>query len=115
MRRRTLVLTSAQRTELERVRDHDRRAYLREMAAGLLKVANGETAAWVAEHGLLRQHDPDTLYRWLTKYEQGGLPALLHRPRRRRSFSPRAGGGTAAPRASGTADLRLPPEPLAVG
>lgn len=88
MYRRRLVLTTEQRAELERTRDHDRRPYLREMASGLLKVADGETAAWVAEHGLLRHHDPDTLYRWLTTYEQGGLAALIHRPRRRRAFSP---------------------------
>ena len=88
MRPRTLVLTPAQRAELERVRDHDQRPYLRECAAALLKVAGGETAHRVARHGLHRARDPDTIYRWLDVYARDGLAGLVHQPRGHRGFPP---------------------------
>jgi hypothetical protein len=94
MRRRTVSLTPDQRHELEQVRDRDRRPYLREMAAGLLKIADGMAPYAVAQHGLHRRRKPETVYRWLRKYEQGGLAALIHRPRGHRGFSPSAGGPT---------------------
>jgi len=90
MHRRTLVLTETQQAELRVLRDHDRRAYLRERAAALLKIAAGESPHAVARDGLLRPRDPDTVYGWLTAYEQGGLAGLLHQPRGHRGFSPSA-------------------------
>lgn len=86
--RRTLDLLPAQREELERTRDHDRRAYLRECCAALLKVADGHSAHHVARHGLHRPRDPDTVYRWLTVYARDGLAGLIHRPRGHRGFPP---------------------------
>jgi Helix-turn-helix domain len=88
MHPRTLVLTPAQYAELVWTRDHDRRAYLRERAAALLKVAAGQTAHHVARHGLHKPRDPDTLYRWLDVYAQDGLAGLVHRPRRSRGLDP---------------------------
>src|SRR5690348_12814759 len=76
MPRRTLSLTPDQRRELERVRDRDRRPYLREMAAGLLKIADGMAPYAVARQGLHRRRKPETVYRWLRKYHHGGVSAL---------------------------------------
>lgn len=89
--RRTLQLSPAQHTELVQTRDRDHRPYLREIAGALLKIAAGHSPHWVARHGLLKPRQPDTLYRWLDKYQAGGLAACLHRPRGRRGFPPGAG------------------------
>jgi transposase len=88
--RRTLTLSSAQHAELVQTRDRDRRPYLRAIAGALLKIAHGHSPHWIARHGLLKPRQPDTLYRWLDKYEQGGLAALVHRPRGKRGFPPDA-------------------------
>lgn len=88
MHPRRLVLTSAQRTELEQVRDHDRRPYLRECAAALLKIAAGATAHQVARTGLHKPRDPDTVYRWVTVYQTAGVAGLVHKPRGHRGRSP---------------------------
>jgi Helix-turn-helix domain len=90
MRRRELPLSLEQRSELQRVRDTDRRAYLRECAAALLKIADGASAHWVANYGLHKPRPADTVYRWLDKYLAGGLENLVHRPRGHRGFSPSA-------------------------
>ena len=71
-KRRTLELSPEQRAQLEATRDRDRRPYLREKAAALLKIADGMTPHAVACHGLLRCRDPDTVYGWLTHYELTG-------------------------------------------
>jgi hypothetical protein len=100
MYRRTLTLTQEQRAELVRVRDHDRRAYLRECAVGLLKVADGASPYAVALHGLLKPHHPDTLYDWLNRYQAHGLTGLIHKPRGHRGFPPsrrRTTGGDGPP------------------
>lgn len=86
--RRTATLTDAQRAELERARDRDRRPYLRERATAILKVAAGQCARQVALRGLHKPRDPDTIYAWLDRYARDGLPGLVQRPRRPRGFSP---------------------------
>lgn len=88
MRQHTLELSPEQRAELEHTRDRDKRAYMREYASALLKIADGQSANHVAQHGLYKKRDPDTLYRWLSKYKAGGLGELLHRERCHRCFSP---------------------------
>lgn len=93
MHTRTLTLTPEHRAELETARAHDRRPYLRERAAALLKVADGWSGRRVARHGLLVARKPDTLYRWLDAYQRGGLNGLVQRPRGHRGFSPSAGRG----------------------
>ena len=97
---RTLTLTPEQRAYLEQVRDRDKRPYLRERAAALLKIADGASALQVARTGLLKPRKPDTLYRWLNGFQEQGR--LLPRPPCRGRFSPRA-RGRAADRNAGSA------------
>ena len=87
MKQRTLVLEPAMRAELEAIRNRDPKAYRRERAAALLKIADGMAPYAVARHGLLRVRDPDTVYAWLDAFLQRGLEAL-NQPARRRRFSP---------------------------
>lgn len=90
MPRRTLTLTSDERAALEALRDHGDRAYLRERAAALLKIADGTPAAQVARSGLLRRRRCETLYTWLDRFAAEGVQGLLMRPGRGRkpAFSP---------------------------
>jgi len=85
-----LELSEAQRAELEAVRSRDPRPYLREKAAALLKIAEGQVAAQVAEKGLLKTHDPDVVYRWLKGWEAQGVAGLVVKKGRGRksAFSP---------------------------
>ena len=88
MHPRILSLSVDQRAELERVRDRDERAYLREMAAGLLKVADGQSARHVALSSLLHPLKPETVCGWPNRYRATGLAGLVHRPRRGGGISP---------------------------
>lgn len=92
MTRRVLVLGSAERDELMKARDSDPKAYIRERAAALLKVADGIPAAIVARERLLKPRDPDTVYSWLDRYQTEGLASLRVKPGRGRkpAFSPSA-------------------------
>jgi hypothetical protein len=87
-KRRTLTLSDSQRGELEQMWRRDPRPYMRERVSALLQIADGRSAHWVAQNGLLRHRKPDTIYDWLNAYEQGGAAALVQRPRRKRGFSP---------------------------
>ena len=113
MERRSLELTAAHRAELEHTRDRDRRPYLRECAAALLKVADGQPAYLVARTGLHKRRHPDTVYRWLTKYEQDGLAGLIHKPRGHRGFSPSGQIGAVVRPAPGPGGVRHRPHALA--
>jgi hypothetical protein len=97
---RQIVLTDAQRQELLHLRDTAPKPYLRERAAALLKVADGTPAAAVARRGLLRPRKTDTVYAWLTRFEQEGVAGLLLRPGRGRkpAFSPSPPPAGARPR-----------------
>jgi transposase len=85
-----LDLTADQRAELEHMRDHHPRPYLRERAAALLKIADGMSGTYVAAHGLLRYRKQETLYAWVHRYQAHGLPGLFIRTGRGRkpAFSP---------------------------
>ena len=99
MQTRPLPLSAAQRTELEQLREHDHRPYLRERAAAILKLADGQRVAAVAERGLLRRRKRETLYRWRRAYLAHGVAGLVMRPRGHRGFPPsgrRAAGGPGA-------------------
>ncbi len=90
MSQRTVALSPDERDSLERMRDTAPKAYLRERAAAILKVAAGIPAAWVARVGLLRPRDPDSVYAWLDRYDANGNAGLAIRPGRGRkpAFSP---------------------------
>jgi hypothetical protein len=91
MQARTLVLPPEKAAELERARDRDARAYLRERAGALRKIADGWSPRQVALHGLARPRQPKTVCRWLDAYERDGLAGLMQQPRGHRGFSPSAG------------------------
>lgn len=74
--RRTLQLTNEQEQELVQLRDQTKHEYVRERCAALLKIAAGQSAHWVAQHGLLKPRDPDTVYNWLNIYEAEGIAGL---------------------------------------
>ena len=75
--RRTLRLKTREQRELEYYRDHDPRPYVRERCSALLRIAAGETPHAVAQHGVLKPRDPDTLYGWLQIYEEEGVVGLV--------------------------------------
>ena len=90
---RRIILSWAQRRELERARDHDPRPFVRERCAAVLKIADGTTAHGVARQGLLKPRDPDTVYAWLDRYATEGLAGLTgHRHGGYRRSRLRAGG-----------------------
>ena len=74
--RRTLHLTDEQRRTLVDYRDHDRRPYLRERCAALLKIADGYSPHWVSQQGLLKKRAPDTVYNWMNVYQNEGVVGL---------------------------------------
>ena len=76
---RTLAVTHEERESLEQHRDHDPRPYVRERSAALLKIAEGMSPHAVAQSGLLKARDPDTVYCWLTTYEEEGLAGVIAR------------------------------------
>ncbi len=56
----------------------------------MLKVAAGEPVRDVAQTGLLRPRQPDTVYDWLDRYRAAGVAGVTIRPGRGRkpAFSP---------------------------
>ena len=90
-----IELSEAQRRELEEIRDHDRRPYMRERAAAILKIANGHSGLQVARNLLNRPHWQDTIYDWVKRYHAEGVKGLEIRLGRGRkpSFSPSAHNG----------------------
>jgi transposase len=93
-------LSADQVHELEGVRDHHPKAYLRERASAILKVAGGQSAKAVAESGLLKGHEPETVSGWVKAYQERGLTGLIIKPGRGRKpvFFPQERG--ARPRRS---------------
>ncbi len=85
-----LDLSPEERAQLEQVVKYHPKPYMRERAAAVLKVADGQWACHVARHGLLQRRDPDTLYIWLKRYRLEGLAGLRIRQGRGRkpAFSP---------------------------
>lgn len=87
---RTLTLTPAEKRELESIRDTDEKSYMRERAAALLKINEGQSPHRVAKTGLLKKRDPDTVYDWLDRYQAEGVAGLPIKAGRGRkpAFSP---------------------------
>lgn len=88
----TIELNAAQQRELEQARDHHELPHVREKAAAILKIANGQSGREVAFHGLLRHRRTDTVYGWVHRYLAEGLAGLRVRDGRGRkpAFSPSA-------------------------
>ena len=74
--RRELELTGHQEETLIEMRDHHPKPHMRERAAALLKIAYGRSINWVAQHGLLKPRDWETVATWLNDFEAHGLGAL---------------------------------------
>lgn len=89
-----LQLTNTERQELEQLRDHSPKPYMRERGAAILKVADGQDPEQVAKNGLLKRRNLDTLYRWLERYAEEGVNGLYIRSGRGRkpAFSPSGRG-----------------------
>lgn len=85
-----LSLSEAQIQELEELRDHAPKPYLRERAAAILKIAEGQSGRQTALQGLLKRHAPDTVYNWVRRYRAEGKTGLEIRSGRGRkpAFSP---------------------------
>jgi len=62
-RRIEVSLSEERRQELLKARNSHRKPYVRERAGAFLKVADGTPASHVAEHGLLRRREPETVPR----------------------------------------------------
>lgn len=88
----TLELMAEQRAELEQARDRHSKPYVRERAAALLKIADGQTAGQVARQGLLKERYKRTVKKWLKRYQANGLVGLMIKAGRGRkpAFSPTA-------------------------
>jgi hypothetical protein len=89
-RLRSLHLSARQRAELVAVRDRHPKPYLRERAAALLRIADGEVLRHVARRGLLRPRTEEAVSGWLDRYLADGVAGLAVRPGRGRkpAFSP---------------------------
>lgn len=87
-----LDLSATDRCALLHLRDHDPKAYRRERAAALLKIADGASAAAVARTGLLKPRHPDTVCAWVARFRAEGIAGLTIRSGRGRrpAFSPSA-------------------------
>lgn len=85
-----LELTVEEVLELEEVRDHASKPYLRERATAILKIAKGNSGREVALHGLLKPHCQDTIYEWVVRYRAQGKKGLEIKVGRGRkpAFSP---------------------------
>ena len=83
-KRISIHLTSEQQKQLELTRSKDKRPYMRERAAAILKIADGLCPCQVALHGLLQPRKPDTIYDWLHRYEAEGIKGLPVKPGRGR-------------------------------
>ena len=91
----SVELSPAQVQELEQVRDHHPKAYVRVKAAGILKVWAGASRRQVASRGLLKPVRRETVQRWIVRYQHEGVAGLLVKSGRGRkpAFSPSASPG----------------------
>lgn len=88
---RVLRITCEVYEDLLYATQHHPKAYVREQASALCKIADGVPAARVASaaYGLTKRR-PDTLYAWMDRVEAEGVAGLLVKPGRGRkpAFSP---------------------------
>ena len=93
MTQRQVCLRPEQERELQWALKHHEKAYARERAAAILKVAAGASMRQVAASGLLQTRTEEALSEWIDRYLAEGLPGLLVRKGRGRkpAFSPCGG------------------------
>lgn len=93
-----LCLTAEQIKELTRARNRHSKAYVREKAAAILKVQEGQSIRQVALYGLHKKRSEHTVKGWIDDYLTEGLARLLvqaGRGRKAAFFPPQpTGGGT---------------------
>lgn len=109
----SVALSPVQVQELEQVRDHHPKAYVRVKAAGILKVWAGASRRHVASSGLLKPVRRETVQRWIVRYQHEGVAGLLVQSGRGRkpAFSPSACPG-AGSRPTGARRGASEPTPL---
>ena len=85
-----VALSEPDRTALVTMVRRDPKAYKRERAAALLQIADGHSAAEVAQSGLLLRREPETVAGWVHRFHASGLASLTIAPGRGRkpAFSP---------------------------
>ncbi len=74
-----LELTESQEAELRSARNRHDKHYIRERAAAILKVAQGQSIRQVAQNGLLRPREPEQVSDWVKRYQQEGFRGLFVR------------------------------------
>jgi transposase len=72
-----LCLTAEQIQELKLARNRHAKAYVREKAAAILKVQQGQSVRQVALHGLHNRRSEHTVKGWIERYLEGGPAGLL--------------------------------------
>ena len=89
-KRRMVSLDEQQIQALREARDHHPAPYIRERAGAILKVVSGQSIRQVALQGLYKRRDPETVGRWVSRYETKGIAGLMVNPGRGRKpvFSP---------------------------
>lgn len=91
-----LCLTAEQIKELTTARNRHPKAYVREKAAAILKVQEGQSIRQVALHGLHQKRSEHTVKGWIDDYLAAGLAGLLVQAGRGRKpafFPPQPYGG----------------------
>lgn len=92
-----IELTDEQRKELKETAHRHKKPFMRERAAGILKVADGNSLRQVAYHQLLIRHAPETVKGWCEAYLAKGMVGLgIAKGRGRKpAFSPSDEDGSA--------------------
>ena len=74
--RTRITLSAEQRAELVQIRSHHAKRYVRERAAAILQVADGKAVADVAQRGLIRHRQDETVSEWVQRYREQGIRGL---------------------------------------
>ena len=83
-------LNEQERAELVRIVRTHKVPYVRERAAAILRIADGESGRSVARRGVLTPRSLNTIYRWVHRFLEEGVDSFRIRPGRGRkpAFSP---------------------------
>jgi hypothetical protein len=83
-RRLVVTLTQVQREELLQLRSTHPKAYVRERAAAILQIATGKTVSAVAQRGLVKKRQDETVSSRVKNYLSNGVGVLTVRAGRGR-------------------------------